>query len=51
VGRLEIAGLNSTHREILSNDVDVYVDFADWGAKTGTLAAAFIDFLRGRERR
>lgn len=41
---------NSTYHEILSNDVDVDVDFAGWEAKTGTLAAAFIDFLRERER-
>ncbi len=41
---------NSTYREILSNDVDADVDFAGWEAKTGTLAAAFIDFLRERER-
>jgi pimeloyl-ACP methyl ester carboxylesterase len=41
---------NSTYREILSNDVDADVDFTGWEAKTGTLAAAFIDFLRQRER-
>jgi hypothetical protein len=41
---------NSTYREIISDDVDVDVDFAGWAAKTGTLAATFIDFLRQRER-
>jgi pimeloyl-ACP methyl ester carboxylesterase len=41
---------NSTYREIMSNDVNVDVDFAGWEAKTGTLAATFIDFLRARER-
>lgn len=42
---------NSIYHEILSNDVEADVDFAGWEAKTGTLAAAFIDFLRGCERR
>ena len=37
---------NSRYREIMSDDVDVDVDFAGWEAKTGTLAATFIDFLR-----
>lgn len=41
---------NSTYREILSNDVDADVDFTGWEAKTGTLAAAFVDFLRQQER-
>jgi len=40
----------SRYLEIMSNDVDVDVDFAGWEARTGTLAAAFIDFLRERER-
>ena len=37
---------NSRYREIMADDADVDVDFAGWEAKTGTLAAAFIDFLR-----
>lgn len=37
---------NSRYLEIMSNDVDVDVDFAGWEARTGTLAATFIDFLR-----
>ncbi|HTW72952.1 MAG TPA: alpha/beta hydrolase [Acetobacteraceae bacterium] len=41
---------NSRYLEIMSNDVDEDVDFTGWEAKTGTLAAAFIDFLRERER-
>jgi len=41
---------NSRYVEIISNDVDVDVDFPGWEAKTGTLAAAFIDFLREREQ-
>jgi len=41
---------NSRCVEVMSNDVDVDVDFPGWEAKTGTLAAAFIDFLRERER-
>jgi len=41
---------NSRYLEIMSNDVDEDVDFSGWEAKTGTLAAAFIDFLRERER-
>ncbi|SKA27776.1 Pimeloyl-ACP methyl ester carboxylesterase [Enhydrobacter aerosaccus] len=40
---------NSEYREIMTEDVDVDVDFAAWEAKTGTLAACFIDFLRRRE--
>jgi pimeloyl-ACP methyl ester carboxylesterase len=41
---------NSRYQEVMSNDVDVDVDFAGWAAKTGTLAAAFINFLRDCER-
>jgi hypothetical protein len=41
---------NSRYQEIMSNDVDVDVDFEGWAAKTGTLAAAFINFLRDCER-
>ena len=41
---------NSTYREVLTEDVDVDVDFAGWEAKTGTLASVFVDFLRARER-
>ncbi len=41
---------NSRYREIMTNDVDVDVDFEGWAAKTGTLAAMFIDFLRDCER-
>jgi len=42
---------NSVYQEVLTNQVDVDVDFAGWEAATGTLAARFIDFLRGCERR
>ena len=42
---------NSVYQEVLTNPVDVDVDFAGWEAATGTLAARFIDFLRGCERR
>lgn len=40
----------SRYQEIMSDDVDVDVDFEGWAAKTGTLAAAFINFLRDCER-
>jgi hypothetical protein len=41
---------NSRYQEIMTNDVGVDVDFEGWAAKTGTLAAAFINFLRVCER-
>lgn len=41
---------NSRYQEIMTNDVDVDVDFEGWAGKTGTLAAAFINFLRDCER-
>jgi len=41
---------NSRYQEIITNDVDVDVDFEGWAAKTGTLAATFINFLRDCER-
>jgi pimeloyl-ACP methyl ester carboxylesterase len=41
---------NSVYQEVLTNQVDADVDFAGWEAATGTLAARFIDFLRGCER-
>jgi pimeloyl-ACP methyl ester carboxylesterase len=41
---------NSRYREVLSEEVDMDVDFAGWEAKTGTLAAVFVDFLRDCER-
>lgn len=40
----------SIYREVLTNVVDVDVDFAGWEAKTGSLAAHFIDFLRAVDR-
>lgn len=42
---------NSVYQEVLTQMVDADVDFAGWEAATGTLAARFIDFLRGQERR
>jgi pimeloyl-ACP methyl ester carboxylesterase len=42
---------NSTYQEVLTQQVDLDVDFAGWERATGTLAARFIDFLRARERR
>jgi pimeloyl-ACP methyl ester carboxylesterase len=36
----------SIYREVLTNTVDVDVDFDGWAAKTGSLASHFIDFLR-----
>jgi len=41
---------NGRYLEIMSNDLDVDVDFSGWEAKAGSLAAAFIDFLRECER-
>jgi pimeloyl-ACP methyl ester carboxylesterase len=41
---------NSRYREIMTNEVDEDVDFEGWAAKTGTLAATFINFLRDCER-
>ena len=40
---------NARYAEVLTEDVDVDVDFAAWDAKDGTLAALFIDALRGWE--
>ena len=40
----------SIYREVLTQPVDVDVDFAGWEAKTGSLAAHFIDFLRACDR-
>ena len=42
---------NSVYQEVLTQQVDADVDFAGWERATGTLAARFIDFLRGREPR
>jgi pimeloyl-ACP methyl ester carboxylesterase len=42
---------NSVYQEVLTQQVDADVDFAGWERGTGTLAARFIDFLRGQERR
>ena len=41
---------NSVYQEVLTGQVEADVDFAGWEGATGTLAARFIDFLRGRER-
>jgi len=41
---------NSVYQEVLTQQVDADVDFAGWERATGTLAARFIDFLRGQER-
>jgi pimeloyl-ACP methyl ester carboxylesterase len=41
---------SSRYREIMTNDVDVDVDFDGWARKTGTLAATFINFLRDCEQ-
>ena len=40
----------SIYREVLTNAVDLDVDFAGWEAKTGSLASHFIDFLRACDR-
>ena len=40
----------SIYREVLTNTVDVDVDFDGWAAKTGSLASHFIDFLRAADR-
>lgn len=42
---------NSIYQEVLTHQVDADVDLAGWERGTGTLAARFIDFLRGQERR
>lgn len=42
---------NSVYQEVLKQQVDADMDFAGWERGTGTLAARFIDFLRGQERR
>lgn len=41
---------NSIYHEVLTQQVDVDVDFSGWERGTGTLAARFIDFLRVQER-
>lgn len=41
---------NSRYQDIMTNDVDQDVDFEGRAVRTGTLAAAFINFLRGCER-
>jgi len=42
---------NSVYQEVLTQQVEADVDFEGWARATGTLAARFIDFLRGQERR
>ena len=42
---------NSVYQEVLTQQVDLDVDFEGWSRVTGTLAARFIDFLREQERR
>ena len=42
---------NSVYQEVLTQQVDADVDVAGWECGAGTLAARFIDFLRGPERR
>jgi pimeloyl-ACP methyl ester carboxylesterase len=42
---------DSVYQEVLTQQVDVDVDFDGWAAATGSLASRFIDFLRGQERR
>lgn len=42
---------NSVYQEVLTQTVEADVDFEGWARATGTLAARFIDFLRGQERR
>lgn len=41
---------NSRYLELMYQDVAVDVDFAGWEARVGSLAAAFIDFLRTCEQ-
>ncbi|HBK05547.1 MAG TPA: hypothetical protein DDZ81_06730 [Acetobacteraceae bacterium] len=41
---------NSVYQEVLTQQIDADVDFAGWERATGTLAARFIDFLRGQAR-
>jgi hypothetical protein len=41
---------NSVYQEVLTQQVEADVDFDGWARVTGTLAARFIDFLRGQER-
>ena len=41
---------NSEYREVMTEDVNVDVDFAAWEKKNGTLAGYFIDFLRRQEK-
>jgi len=40
---------NSVYQDVLTRQVEADVDFDGWAKVTGTLAARFIDFLRGRE--
>jgi pimeloyl-ACP methyl ester carboxylesterase len=42
---------HSRYHEVLTADRDVDVDFEGWEAARGTLAAVFVDFLRGCEAR
>jgi len=42
---------NSVYQEVLTQQVDADVDPAGWEGAAGTLAARFIDFLRGQEQR
>lgn len=41
---------NSPYQDIMTNDVDQDVDVEGRAVRTGTLAAAFINFLRDCER-
>lgn len=41
---------NSRYHEVLTEDVDVDVDFAGWEARVGSLAGVFLNFLREVER-
>jgi pimeloyl-ACP methyl ester carboxylesterase len=42
---------NSVYQEVLTQQLDVDVDFDGWARVTGSLASRFIDFLRAQERR
>jgi hypothetical protein len=42
---------NSVYQEVLTQQVDTDVDFAGWERGMETLAARFIDFMRGQQRR
>ncbi len=41
---------NSEYHEVLTQDVEMDVDFAGWEAANGTLASVFINFLRKQEK-